>query len=730
MLKPILCVVYTYTSECARSLSFAANLHRKTGGEKVRIYLQTAAPVRQPEYYDGNAANLMQLRQVERVRQDVLSKTGLSADQIEVVPFERTADIVFPDGALLIGAASGLDRRDVSVLTAFDEDDIDARGKGPVFVPFGDNDSAVEAAQVALPMAGALDRNVVFWHTTWKDAALPPDAPPEAHISLRALQVRRCLEAMADAQGIKYSTIIETADDIAVALLQAAARARADIIAVARGRKVRSGSCADRLSARSAIPLLTVVARYDTSWRKGFQRIRTAKERCEKGSLQADAGSNRPHVRTLLSQLAACAADPVLVMVVVALMYIAKVVAKSWIGSTINSPMIAGDGLHNFADFFEALAVIAVILVARRPSSERYPYGRKNIEFFTALAIGIVLMSVSATFAVKSAVGLIASFPHLDATLRSYLWLPAHESVLLDAKTFPWVLAITASSVVLSVAVSRYQIAVGRVTQHDSLVADGEETLSDGKIEAVTLLGILGEFYLGASWLEYPLGLLVAYLIACTGRELFIKAWRVLLQHSIGVEHDSRIAQLCLSVKGIDDVQVKTFQVGRIAVCHLNVTTPRGAEAIENIKYAIETAVDGYVLAQDFISCETHINFQMPAPRRDRMALAVARKDGVETIVARIEEATHLVVCDMEFGAVAGSHEVSIASCPDGSEDLVETTCDVPALLKKKQIHTLWIFDPHPDAGFGEQSMALLSAAGVTLKNSPVYSPVLMGIPA
>jgi cation diffusion facilitator family transporter len=412
----------------------------------------------------------------------------------------------------------------------------------------------------------------------------------------------------------------------------------------------------------------------------------------------------------LKKKLSALASDPTSVMALVVVMYVVKAVLKISIGSRIHSPMISGDGFHNLADLLEAFAVIAVILVSRKPSSKHYPFGQKNIEFFTSLAIGLGLLVMSVQFALKSAVGLLHVFPEADHLLRAYLPLPAHEQLVMDAGTFPWALAVTLGSVVLSFLVGRYQIAIGRASGHASLIADGEETVSDGTIESVTAAGVLGEYLLHLAWLEYPLGLLVALLIARTGWHLFIGAVRVLLQHSIGVEHDACIRELAGQVPGVLAVkEVKTFQVGHAAVCMLNVVTKAGALALPHVKYGVELAVENYVLEAGFKECELHVRFERPDPQYKRVAFAVTKKDGVTVIAPSIAEATHFRFCDEEEGTFVRIKEEPVP-------------VDPIFLLVEKRVAQLYLFSSAPLV------VPELGVKGIEVVQAVSYLPAVMGI--
>lgn len=418
-------------------------------------------------------------------------------------------------------------------------------------------------------------------------------------------------------------------------------------------------------------------------------------------------------LKQIKQKLARAAGNPTAVMSLVMLMYVAKAVFKIAVGTHIHSPMIAGDGYHNLADLLEAAAVIVVILVSMRPSTQQYPFGRKNVEFFTSLAIGLGLLVMSIQFAFKSLIGLLHLAPQLDAAVREVLPLPVHEQLVMDSATFPWALAVTACSVLLSFVVGRYQVAVGRSSGHASMVADGEETLSDGTIECVTVAGVLGEYLLHLPWLEYPLGLVVAFLIARTGRELFVGAWRVLLQHSIGAEHESRICELTRQVPGVLDVsELKTFQVGHIAVCMMSVTSRAGALAVPHVKYGIEHAVESYILQQEFKECELHIRFTRPDPQYRRIAYAALKAGEWMVIAPALDRCTHLLICDEEEGEVV---RIKAERCP----------ADPVAFLVEKRVAQLFVFcDCGPE---GPQDWRL-AARGINLVAAVSYLPSVLGL--
>lgn len=651
------CVVFSDTPEGATALTFAADLNKMTGSGKLLVHVRVKAQC--SRMAQGASDQNADIEQRQRVLTHVQALTGLSENEIELVEFDSTGSVEFPAGSIVVDHGLVGRRSDFNVLIPFDEPRLDERGNGPFLIPFGDSESDLDAADIGLPLARKLNRPVVFYHTTWRNADITSQDARD-HMCEGALAVLAALEKKASELGVEFRTEVETAPDVTEGILHSAVRNAASLIVVDRGRRTLIGSYVNQILDQSPIPTLVAAP---------SQQVRTLlKPVVARRSLAASAQQAAPapskwnivpdFIRNNIG-------NPIFVMVIVAAMYVVKSIVKVTLGTAINSPMLTGDGLHNIADIFEALAVILVIKVSMRPPSERYAYGRKNIEFVSAGAIGLGLIGMAGLFSVKSVTGILAGFPDIDTAVRGFIPLPAFEPLIMSSSHFPWVVAVTAGSVALSWFVSRYQITVGKKTGHDSLIADGEETASDGRIELVALIGVLAEYIFHAPWIEYPLGIVIAYLIFRTGNELLQKAWHVLLQHSIGIEHDQEIRRILSTSPGVKSVQsVKTFQVGRIAVCHLTVTTQCTTQKVNHIKYAIECAVERYVLAQDFHKVETHINFQPPVPDRHREAIAIVRNDNNIAVAPTVEEATSLLILDFEFGRITRATEETAQGNP------------------------------------------------------------------
>ena len=408
--------------------------------------------------------------------------------------------------------------------------------------------------------------------------------------------------------------------------------------------------------------------------------------------------------------------SPYPVLGLIAGMYALKVALKLGVGTSIGSPMITGDGSHNLADLVETALVGVAVYVSSRPPNERYPFGRKNVESVVRALIGLGLLYTALHFAAVSAAGLLSYAPALDARVRGFLpiGLPRHEPLRMDAAVLPWVLSITAVSAALSFLCSPYEIRAGRKGGHASMIAAGKEMRGDGLIELAILAGVGAEYLFNAAWLEYPFGLLVAAIIAHSGRELFMEGWHALLQHSLGKDVEAAVRETCVSLRGIAAVeQVTTFPVGSLAVCIAKILTDAPADAHDDLKKALKAHLAARLAELGHEETEFHLRFSNTPPEHHREAYAaiVQVRDGakVMAIAPDLACATHFLICDVVRGEIVRvTAEPMPAPCGG----------DVVSWLEGKRVTTLRLFGDEPAMRHG----------GVTFAGAPSYGLRTLGL--
>lgn len=675
------CVVYAETRAGKTALSMAVDAARLFGGAvplKVIVPSEVAAPESISE-------------QKARVHAVVAGIAGEQAFEIEIV--EGSEPFVSDEKALLIahrakdcvGPSFYANRNDT--LLPVSETALEARRSGPILIPFSDGETGLVAARTGIQLALAWreqrvlaeqEPELIFYHTTWPDdGGISPDA--EDQICEEAIRVMLAIEQAARDAGVRYRTIVETHDDVVQGVIEMAQDTGSVLILMARGSHIRQGSYVERTVEQSPVPVYVAGSASGRVSALVDERDAVEQFRAYRRELVA-ARAARPKVAWYrrLHELPVLR-DPLFVTGVVAVMWLLKAIAKITVGLWINSPMVAGDGFHNIADVLEVVAVGVVLFIAARQATRRYPYGRKNMEWFTQLGIGVMLFAAAGKFIVDCGVGLLSYAPGWDHAVRSVLtFLPEHEAVAIDGHTFPWVLAVTGVSFLLSQVLSRYQIIVGKRTGHASLIANGEEAASDGWIEAVTVFGVIAEFVTGWGFLEYILGLVVAAMIMRTARELFVTGWRVLLQHSIGEEHEESLREACLRVSNVKAVaELKTFQVGHTAVVMVTCETLAESHGATYVKRAVENAIEAYLLAggedAQFKAADIHVKMQRPDPRRHRVGYALfIHWTNEAELAASLAAASHIAVCDVEHDDIVRTKVLALEGLDDtGRSDLI-----------------------------------------------------------
>ncbi|MEK7614964.1 MAG: cation diffusion facilitator family transporter [Patescibacteria group bacterium] len=313
-------------------------------------------------------------------------------------------------------------------------------------------------------------------------------------------------------------------------------------------------------------------------------------------------------------------ASPYGVMCVVLLMYVIKVIAKLLIGHEINSPLITADGFHNASDIFQACLVIGAVFMARLPENSEYPFGRKKIESLFGLVVGLSLLVLAAQIGFDSIKTLAGYWPSDDPSLRGDIPLKMgyYEGF--------WAMSVTGVSALVSLLVGRYQIRVGRSTKHESVVADGKETLSDGWIEFMAFVGICCEYLFHAPWMEYIGALVVVIFMVTTSLEILLDAFETLMLKSIGKHHEDRIERTILSIAGIIRcTTLKTFRTGSQVCLIAEILTSTNAHVSRLLRQGLTDLIEKYLTENGFSDSQFFLSFTNPPPVHRRVAFFLRR---------------------------------------------------------------------------------------------------------
>lgn len=376
------------------------------------------------------------------------------------------------------------------------------------------------------------------------------------------------------------------------------------------------------------------------------------------------------------------------VMSALIMMYVFKVILKGGVGGLLAGSLIMGaDGIHNTSDIFEAGLVMLVVSLARGAGGE-YPFGRRNLESLFVLAIGILLASIGISIFCTSGIGIAKTFfPNsipatILAAVPSFLTPEVRTDAAILNGWYPVLASIVLVSIGLSFAASKIQIAVGKKQGNSSIVADGEETRSDGIIESVALIGISGEYFFQAPWIEYPVGLAAGILIISVAYELGKKGYSVLMQKSLGPQLEADICRMATSIHGVTAIEdLKTFSIGSAAIVMAKITTPCNAKMGAVIKRVIVEKIGCLLEARGFPEYGCYVRIAPPNKEARRVAYLITRVEGVTHVSASLDTTTHVRVSDMENGSPVRIKDYAIPI----------DRAALAMLLSEKQVSTLVI---------------------------------------
>lgn len=178
---------------------------------------------------------------------------------------------------------------------------------------------------------------------------------------------------------------------------------------------------------------------------------------------------------------------------------------KAVVGVVSNSIAITLDAVNNLSDALSSVITIVGTKLAGRAPDKRHPMGYGRIEYLTAMVISIIVLYAGITSAVESVQKIVSpEAPDYSAAA----------------------LVVVAAGVVAKVLLGRHVQSVGRRVNADSLVASGQDALSDAVLSVSTLGAAVVYLAWGIS-LEAWVGAVISAFIVKAGLEML---WQTLSQ--------------------------------------------------------------------------------------------------------------------------------------------------------------------------------------------------------
>ncbi len=183
--------------------------------------------------------------------------------------------------------------------------------------------------------------------------------------------------------------------------------------------------------------------------------------------------------------------------------------AKILYGLMTNSLSMFADGLHSLSDGASNIIGLFGIFIASRPKDTKHPYGHRKYETLTAMGIAMILFFIAFNVFMRS---------------RDRFLHPVIPEV--NFLSF----AVMVVTLLINVAVMRYEYNRGKELKSDFLVADSYHTGSD-IFASISVIVSLVSIKMGFPIVDVIAGFIISLLICYVGIDILKHSSRVLCDY-------------------------------------------------------------------------------------------------------------------------------------------------------------------------------------------------------
>ncbi len=254
---------------------------------------------------------------------------------------------------------------------------------------------------------------------------------------------------------------------------------------------------------------------------------------------------------------------------------------------------ILADGFHSFSDGASNIIGLIGIGIASKPTDEKHPYGHKKYETFAAIAIALMLFFV--VF-------------NLTKEAIHRLYYPVVPQVNADS------FLVMIFTIVVNLAVTRYEYLKGSALKSDVLIADSQHTKSDILTSASVIIGLIA-VKAGYPVMDTIASLFVAAFIGYAGFRI-LKHSSSILCDEVAIDK-SLIENVVKSIEGVrkcHKIRTRGRRDDIYVDLHVLVDPDMHVDKAHNLSYKIEDAIKKNIEgASDVL---VHIE---PAPKAKRV---------------------------------------------------------------------------------------------------------------
>jgi cation diffusion facilitator family transporter len=237
-------------------------------------------------------------------------------------------------------------------------------------------------------------------------------------------------------------------------------------------------------------------------------------------------------------------------------------------GYVLGALAITADGFHSLADGTSNIVALIASTVAGTPPDEDHPYGHQRFETLAALGIGVLLF--------------LTAWETIQGVMER---LAGGEPPRLTPAAF----IVMVFTLVVNIAVNRYQVWQGKKLKSEILLADAANTGADifVTLSVIVSMGLMVAF--GWNWTDIVAALLVVVLIARAAWQIIRRTGRVLVDTAPFTPEE--ITTLALQVPSVSGV-TRARSRGSVDNAYIDIDVEVSAETTAERTAAVADAIE------------------------------------------------------------------------------------------------------------------------------------------
>ncbi len=192
-------------------------------------------------------------------------------------------------------------------------------------------------------------------------------------------------------------------------------------------------------------------------------------------------------------------------------------VIKLSVGMASNSIAIMSDAVNNFSDSISSIVTIITTRLAGKPPTKKHPFGYGRVEYFSGAIISAIVLVTGTEFFISSVKKII------NPTESTYGIIAIVMLVV---------------AIIAKIVLGLYTKNVGEKEDAPSLIASGQDAMSDSILTGVTLIGAIITISFNVN-IDGWLGVIVSIFVLKAGVEIL---WDI-ISKLLGEREDVELAQ-------------------------------------------------------------------------------------------------------------------------------------------------------------------------------------------